>query len=82
MTLEYKLILNSMFSLILKSIYNNRHGGDEKRSTSILNIKGKFFVRFVQINHTFLLYPMGKSASTPSIGKSGNTCRTTYRFTL
>ena len=36
MTLEYKLILNTMFSLILKSIYNNRHGGDEKRSTSIL----------------------------------------------
>lgn len=82
MTLEYNLMLNMMFSLILKSIYNNRHGGDEKRFTSILNTKGKFFVQFVQINQTLLLYPMGKSTSTPSVGKSGNTCRTTYGFTL
>lgn len=53
-----------------------------RKGPQVYCIKGKFFVWFVQINHTLLLYPMGKSASTPSIGKSGNTCRTTYRFTL
>ena len=54
----------------------------KKRSTSILNTKGKLFDQFVQINHTLLLHPMGNSVSTSSIGKSGNTCRTTYGFTL
>lgn len=82
MTLEYNLILNMMFSLIL-NLYITTGMVEMRKGSQVYLILRVSFCWICTNKPNIALISYGKkSASTPSVGKSGNTCRTTYGFTL